>query len=165
MSPVTAATQAQSVPRVRLEAVPAHTPSTPSTPTAPLTSAQRATAFVHAVTTDFLGRAPSAAEVVAALEQFAARFGAYPWPTFSLAVTGGLGGGSTRGAYTQFLHWWALCNYNAEQYYGINTYKPVTGMNGLAHCIEGLYSKVRTPVTTARLPSTRTRPSAIQRLT
>ena len=24
-----------------------------------------------------------------------------------------------------------------------------TGMNGLAHCIEGLYSKVRTPVTTA----------------
>ncbi|WP_367127940.1 flavin monoamine oxidase family protein [Saccharothrix sp. HUAS TT1] len=50
-------------------------------------------------------------------------------------ATGGLGGGSTRGAYTQFLHWWALCNYNAEQYYGINTYKPASGMNGLARSI------------------------------
>ncbi|QQQ80053.1 FAD-dependent oxidoreductase [Saccharothrix sp. 6-C] len=50
-------------------------------------------------------------------------------------ATGGLGGASTRGAYTQFLHWWALCNYNAEQYYGINTYKPSTGMNGLARSI------------------------------
>ena len=41
----------------------APTSPTPSTPTAPLTSAQRASAFVHAVTTDFLGRAPTAAEV------------------------------------------------------------------------------------------------------
>ncbi|AEB44515.1 flavin monoamine oxidase family protein [Micromonospora maris] len=50
-------------------------------------------------------------------------------------ATGGLGGGSDRGAYTQFLHWWALCNYNAEQYYGINTYRPAGGMTGLAQAI------------------------------
>ncbi|MBL6280490.1 amine oxidase, partial [Micromonospora fiedleri] len=50
-------------------------------------------------------------------------------------ATGGLGGGSDRGAYTQFLPWWALCNYNAEQYYGINTYRPAGGMTGLAQAI------------------------------
>ncbi|WP_433262081.1 flavin monoamine oxidase family protein [Actinosynnema sp. CS-041913] len=48
---------------------------------------------------------------------------------------GGLGGSSTRGAYTEFLHWWALCDYNAEQWYGINTYKPASGMSGLAQAI------------------------------
>ena len=36
---------------------------------------------------DYLGR------VVASLEDFARRFGPYPWPTFSLAITPGLGGG------------------------------------------------------------------------
>jgi hypothetical protein len=37
--------------------------------------------------------APYLAKVVAALERFAARFGPYPWPTFTLAITAGLGGG------------------------------------------------------------------------
>jgi hypothetical protein len=32
-------------------------------------------------------------QVVAALETFAERYGPYPWPTFSLAITPGLGGG------------------------------------------------------------------------
>ncbi|GGP64964.1 flavin monoamine oxidase family protein [Saccharothrix coeruleofusca] len=47
------------------------------------------------------------------------------------AGVGPISGLSTRGAMTDFLHWWALCNYDAATYHGINTYRPSTGMAGL----------------------------------
>lgn len=82
-------------------------------------------------------------------------------------ATGGLGGGSERGAYTQFLHLWALCNYNADQYYGINTYRPASGMTSLAQAIlteaaadVRLNSPVRSIIDTGREVVVRTRTGA-----
>ncbi|WP_437436757.1 FAD-dependent oxidoreductase [Salinispora arenicola] len=82
-------------------------------------------------------------------------------------ATGGLGGGSERGAYTQFLHLWALCNHNADQYYGINTYRPASGMTSLAQAIlteaaadVRLNSPVRSIIDTGREVVVRTRTGA-----
>ncbi|QFZ20330.1 flavin monoamine oxidase family protein [Saccharothrix syringae] len=54
------------------------------------------------------------------------------------AGVGPISGLSTRGAMTDFLHWWSLCNYDAATYHGINTYRPTTGMAGL---INGMLSQ------------------------
>jgi len=64
-------------------------------------------------------------------------------------ATGGLGGSSTRGAMTQFLHWWALCGHDAGTFYGINTFKPATGMAGLMSAMlddAPVEVRLRTPV-------------------
>ncbi|HJV08990.1 MAG TPA: M1 family aminopeptidase, partial [Acidimicrobiales bacterium] len=55
--------------------------------------AVQVTVGIHRGTVDSQGTNAYLARVVAALEDFGRRFGPYPWPTFTLAITPELGGG------------------------------------------------------------------------
>ena len=55
--------------------------------------AVQVTVGIHRGTVDSQGAPAYLAKVVTALEDFGRRFGPYPWPTFSLAITPELGGG------------------------------------------------------------------------
>ncbi|GAA2683283.1 MULTISPECIES: NAD(P)/FAD-dependent oxidoreductase [Actinosynnema] len=77
-------------------------------------------------------RAPDALTVLARLDEMGLSALDRKWLT---GATGGLGGSSARAAYTQFLHWWALCGHDAGLYYGINTYKPSGGLGSVLSAI------------------------------
>lgn len=65
------------------------------------------------------------------------------------AATAGLGGSADRGAYTQFLQWWALCGHSAEGFYGINVHRPQGGMSALINAMvtkAGLQIHLNSPV-------------------
>ena len=55
--------------------------------------AVQVTVGLHRGTVDSGGTSPYLDRVVASLEDFGRRFGAYPWPTFTFAITPELGGG------------------------------------------------------------------------
>lgn len=69
------------------------------------------------------------------------------------AATAGLGGSADRGAYTQFLQWWALSGHSAEGYYGINVHRPRGGMSALINAMvtkAGLRINLNSPVSEIR---------------